>query len=210
MFGITKKVKLKLFQIKWRKLNKHNFILPTTIFDSDLVKIGIGTYGYIDIIPFGSKDEKLIIGNYCSISENVRFILGGEHNFNNVTTFPFSNLYLKQKTDNITKGPIVIGHDVWIGVGTTVLSGVKIGNGSVIGAYSVVRRNVPPYAIAVGNPLKIVGFRFTQEIMQALETMNPYENLSLSNILKNINLFEERPSQEMLDEISDLIKSAKR
>ena len=206
MFWVYKKVKLKLFQKKWRKLNKHNFIIPENIFDYNQVEIGIGTSGYMNISLFGNKDEKLIIGNYCSIAPNVKFLLGGEHNINNLTTFEFSKLYLKQNSETITKGPVIIGHDVWIGDGATILSGIHIGNGAVIGASTVVRRNVPPYAIVIGNPMRITGYRFTEEIIQTLEAIKPYDRLSLNSILKNINLFEERPSKDILDKITNLIK----
>ncbi|MEI7503440.1 MAG: galactoside O-acetyltransferase [Paludibacter sp.] len=58
---------------------------------------------------------------------------------------------------------VVVGEDVWIGTNVTLLSSVKIGRGSIIGAGAVCRKNIPPYAIVVGNPAKIVGFRFTPE-----------------------------------------------
>lgn len=195
-----------LFQKKWRKFNRHNFIEPANIFDYNLVKVGIGTLGHLDITAFGNKNEKLIIGNYCSIARNVEFILGGEHDFNNLTTFEFSVKYLKQSSKSITKGPIIIGNDIWIGRGSTILSGVHIGNGAVIGACTVVRKNIPPYAIVVGNPMRIVGYRFSEEIIQTLEAIKPYDRLSLNSILKNINLFEEKPSKDILDKITNLIK----
>lgn len=207
MFGIFKNIQLKLFKNKWRRLNKHNFIISDNIFDFNLVDAGIGSYGHIDIMSFGNKDEKLIIGNYCSIARNVKFLLGGEHNINNMTTFEFSVLYLKQNLEALTNGPIIIGNDVWIGTGSIILSGTHIGNGAVIGACTVVRRNVPPYAIVVGNPMKIVGYRFDAEIIQTLEEIKPFDRLSLNSILKNIDLFEERPSKDILDKITNLIKS---
>jgi acetyltransferase-like isoleucine patch superfamily enzyme len=206
LFVVFKDVKLLLFQKKWRKLNKHNFIEPANIFDYNLVEVGIGTLGHLNIISFGNKEEKLIIGNYCTIARNVEFLLGGEHNFNNLTTFEFSVKYLKQSSESMTKGPIIIGNDVWIGRGSTILSGVHIGNGAVIGACTVVRKNVPPYAIVIGNPMRIAGYRYTEEIIQILEEIKLYDRLSLKVILKNIDLFEGRPSKEILDKITDLIK----
>ena len=124
-----------------------------------------------------------------------------------MTTFEFSVLYLKQNLEALTNGPIIIGNDVWIGTGSIILSGTHIGNGAVIGACTVVRRNVPPYAIVVGNPMKIVGYRFDAEIIQTLEEIKPFDRLSLNSILKNIDLFEERPSKDILDKITNLIKS---
>jgi acetyltransferase-like isoleucine patch superfamily enzyme len=206
-FGILKDIELKFFNKKWRKLNKHNFIVPINVFDPNIVEIGIGTNGHLKIISYGNRDEKLIIGNYCNIARNVEFLLGGEHNINNLTTYEFRVKYLKQDYETMTKGPIILGNDVWVGRGSTILSGVHIGNGAIIGACTVVRRNVPPYAIAIGNPMRIVGYRFENEIIQTLESLKPYDRLSLNSILKNLNLFEAIPSKDNLEKITNLIKS---
>jgi acetyltransferase-like isoleucine patch superfamily enzyme len=66
------------------------------------------------------------------------------------------------------KGNIIIQNDVWIGAKSTIMSGVKISNGSVVGAGSVVTKDVPPYAIVAGNPAKVVKYRFTEEQMVEL------------------------------------------
>jgi hypothetical protein len=68
-----------------------------------------------------------------------------------------------------TKGDVRIGSDVWIGSGTTILSGVTIGNGAVIGTKAVVAKDIPPYAIVVGNPGKVVKYRFDEGTIAALE-----------------------------------------
>lgn len=67
------------------------------------------------------------------------------------------------------KGEVKIGNDVWCGAHAVIMSGVKIGNGAVIGAFSVVRRDIPPYAIAIGNPARIAGYRFSPEKIEQLE-----------------------------------------
>jgi serine acetyltransferase len=66
------------------------------------------------------------------------------------------------------KGDIIIENDVWIGATATIMSGVKISNGAVIGAGSVVTKDVPPYAIVAGNPAKVVKYRFTEEQIEKL------------------------------------------
>lgn len=66
------------------------------------------------------------------------------------------------------KGNIIIQNDVWIGAKSTIMSGVKISNGSVVGAGSVVTKDVPPYAIVAGNPAKVVKYRFTEEQIEKL------------------------------------------
>jgi carbonic anhydrase/acetyltransferase-like protein (isoleucine patch superfamily) len=72
---------------------------------------------------------------------------------------------------HLSKGDVIIGNDVWIGIGVLILSGVKIGDGAIIGANTVVRSKVPPYAIVIGNPGKIVGYRFSEEKIKLLLEM---------------------------------------
>lgn len=78
----------------------------------------------------------------------------------------------KNSTPHINELPhkedTVIGNDVWIGHNATILPGVKIGDGAIIGAYSVVAKDIPPYAVAVGNPVKIVKYRFDEELISLL------------------------------------------
>lgn len=64
--------------------------------------------------------------------------------------------------------PIIIGNDVFIGANVTILDGVTIGNGAVIGAGAVVSKDIPPYAIAVGVPIKIKSYRFSDETIEKL------------------------------------------
>ncbi|BCO27356.1 2,3,4,5-tetrahydropyridine-2,6-dicarboxylate N-acetyltransferase [Rhodoferax lithotrophicus] len=115
---------------------------------------------------------KLEIGSYCSFAENVDFILGGEHDTEWVSTFPFIERWqlseLKSKVTPKSRGDITIGNDVWIGHGVTILSGSTIGTGSIIGAGATVRGNIPPYSIAVGLPARVIKRRFSTEICESL------------------------------------------
>lgn len=129
------------------------------------------TYGTPHIYPYNDK-TKLNVGKFCSFSEKVTIILGGEHRTDWVTTYPFPDIFLNAssfKGHPKSKGDIVIGHDVWVGYGATILSGVTIGNGAVIGAESVVTKDVPPYAIVGGNPAKIIKYRFPWEVIDDLQ-----------------------------------------
>ncbi|MFV8335304.1 CatB-related O-acetyltransferase [Flavobacterium sp. RSP29] len=133
--------------------------------------IGIGTYGTPYIYDWSQKTS-LTIGNYCSIGGNVSILLGGEHQTDWVTTYPFSGLnkdMITVKNDNKSKGDVLIGSDVWIGNNVTILSGVTIGNGVVIGAGSIVTKNIPDYAIVGGNPAKIIRYRFDSEKINKLK-----------------------------------------
>lgn len=123
----------------------------------DLVDIGSYTYGNPRLFHWG-EDSKLKIGKFCSIADDVKIFLGGNHRMDWITTYPFSALKEEWpeakdvKGHPATKGDVVIGNDVWIGYGATILSGVKIGNGAVIGAMAVVSKDVEPYSVVVGNP----------------------------------------------------------
>lgn len=135
--------------------------------------IGRGTYGSPEIIAWDDK-SKLTIGAYCSIADGVKIFLGGEHRIDWVSTYPFSAFWDKAK--HITghpssKGDINIGNDVWIATDAKILSGVNIGDGAVIGAGAVVSSNIPAYAIAVGNPAKIIRFRFDEDTISRLRNI---------------------------------------
>jgi len=106
--------------------------------------------------------SQIYIGKFCSIADNVTMFTGGNHLLNLVSTNSFYQLTEKGGA-SVTKGDVVIGNDVWIGSGVTILSGAHISDGAVLGACSVVRGYIPPYAIAIGNPAKAVRFRCSPE-----------------------------------------------
>lgn len=114
-------------------------------------------------VRFADSGAKLKIGKYCSLADNITFMLGGNHRTDWITTYPFTQIdgwNAEHITGHpATKGDIVIGNDVYIGSGAWIMSGVTVGDGAVIGAMSVVTKNVPPYSIVAGNPAKEVGYR---------------------------------------------------
>ena len=138
------------------------------------ISVGVGTYGEPTVHAWDrGPDTRLQIGSYCSIANDVTIVLGGEHHSEWITTYP-----LRVMNDlpgawhdghPATKGDITIGNDVWVGLGSTILSGVSIGDGAVIGAGSVVTTDVPAYAVAGGNPARVIRSRFRPEIVEALE-----------------------------------------
>lgn len=128
-----------------------------------LLEMGRGSYGNPQIISYGDN-AMARIGRYCSIANDVTILLGGEHHTDLVTTYPFSILW-SHVAGHIaayphSNGDVIIGNDVWIGYDACILSGVKIGDGAIVGAKTVIAKDVPPYAIVVGNPAKVIRYRF--------------------------------------------------
>ena len=112
------------------------------------------------------------IGSFCSIASSV-IIQEYYHKYDRVSTFYMNNYFFEGNSNNdiFSKGDIIIEDDVWIGSNSIVLSGVKIGRGSIIGAGSVVTKSVPAYSIVVGNPAKVIKKRFTNQIINELEEL---------------------------------------
>ena len=165
-------ITLTAFRKEWRKRNTHNGTYAVNKFPINKVRVGLGTYGGVKVLAYDNEKESLIIGNYVSIAGDVTFLLGGEHNYKLVSTFPFlTHIFMKRNLGSTpTKGPIRVEDDVWIGYGVLILSGVSIGKGAVIGAGSVVTKDVPPYSIFAGD--KVVKYRFQKDIIERLEKID--------------------------------------
>ena len=124
----------------------------------------------------GEKGLRPTVGRFSSIASGVTILLGGNHQTNWVTTYPFMSFSEWPSAARIqghptTKGDVNIGNDVWIGLDAFILSGVSIGDGAVIGARATVTKDVPPYAIVAGNPARVVKYRFDQATIQKLLTI---------------------------------------
>lgn len=162
---VKKVLKRKFYKIFWR-LNQQNemeSVLLRRLFKSLYgVEVGMYSYGCFDPSRF---DPYTIIGRYCSISATARR-MNGNHGKSFLTLHPYAyNVsYGMVKKETIERVTCVIEDDAWIGHNAIILPSVtKIGRGSIVGAGTVVTKNVPDYAIVVGNPGVIKGYRFDQE-----------------------------------------------
>lgn len=167
------------------------------------ITLGEGSYLVYGTLEFGGPQCHVLVGKYSSIGHRIKFIAGLNHDSSRVSTFPFIEAFEGSYGGHINNYPesnhyqIVIGNDVWIGAGVTLLGGVKIGNGAVIGAGAVVAKDVPPYAVVVGNPARVIKYRFdkaTIEWLQKLRWWNwtPDKIKSCWKEMQNIESFKEK------------------
>ena len=127
--------------------------------------------------------DRLVIGKFCSIACGVKFLFNSaNHTQSSLSTYPFPIFYeewgldrghVTQAWDN--KGDIVIGNDVWIGYEAVVLAGVTVGDGAIIGARSLVTKDVPPYSIVGGVPARIIRRRFPEDTIAKLLKLQWWE-----------------------------------
>ena len=176
--------------MKASTITRANAVIPpdqrlTTLFSHCTLKIKVGTHNHVLIGRGSTELAKTLhrfssypetpclaeIGPFCESAGQVDILLGGEHAnekaFNNsLNAFPMHKNALKQSGgwagESRTRGPIRIGGNVTFSRRVTVLSGVTIGAGAVIGAGALVTEDIPPFAIAVGTPAKVIGYRFEE------------------------------------------------
>lgn len=147
--------------------------------------IEVGDYSYYDdprgvehfesnvLYHFDFIGDRLIIGRFCSIAAETRFIMnGGNHVTDWFATFPFPVFGHGWETAMPAtwpyRGDTVVGHDVWIGYGSTIMPGIQIGHGAVIAARSVVTKDVEPFSIVGGNPAGPIRYRFDEQTRRKL------------------------------------------
>ncbi|PSW16972.1 chloramphenicol acetyltransferase [Photobacterium sanctipauli] len=159
---------------------------------SGIQNIEVGDYSYYSdfddptqffeqnvLYNFGFSETALRIGKFCAIANGTKFIMAdANHATVGVSTFPFAVFgkgwaeampltdYPLKKYEDIR-----VGNDVWFGYDVTVMPGVKIGNGAIIGSKAVVASDVPPYAIVAGNPAKVIRTRYSEEEVKILEQL---------------------------------------
>jgi virginiamycin A acetyltransferase len=150
-------------------------------------RILVGDYTYYDdpegpenfeknvLYHYSFTGDRLIIGRYCAIAKNVRFIMNGaNHKTSGISTFPFSifghgwERVIPKEGELPCKGDTVVGNDVWLGYDSLIMPGVRIGHGAIVASRSVVASRVAPYAVVAGNPAQELMRRFPEEAIKRL------------------------------------------
>ena len=195
---------LRLFKRKWRKENRQNETFAGTTFPVERVHVGNYSYGPLNVYAWGAEEERLEIGSFVSIAPGVKFLLGGNHRVDTLLTFPVRVKFLGEKREATSKGAIIVEDDVWIGMDAMILSGSHICRGAVVGARAVVAGVIPPYSIAIGNPAKVIGYRFDQEIINLLQSL-PLECITSSFVASNSELFTSQVTYDAAVRIAEIL-----
>jgi virginiamycin A acetyltransferase len=154
----------------------------------DHPRIEVGDYSYYDDsrgpehfvgrcvrYHFDFIGDRLVIGRFVAIAQGAQFIMNGaNHPMGGLSTYPFAPIGFGEAggaftaDGTVSRGDTVVGNDVWIGRDAIIMPGVRIGNGAIVGTAAVVSRDVPPYAVVVGNPARITRVRFDEATVRRL------------------------------------------
>lgn len=173
-----------------------NVVFPNEFKTSCFIKnvitapnIIVGDYTYYDdtedptgfernnvLFNYPEFGDKLIIGKFCSIASGTKFIMGpANHRISSVTTYPFNvfgGVWSERTPPHLSqlpfKGDTAIGNDVWIGRESVIMPGVKIGDGAMVAACSIVAKDIPPYSVFGGNPARFIKKRFDDDLIELL------------------------------------------
>ncbi|MGB7443318.1 MAG: Vat family streptogramin A O-acetyltransferase [Coleofasciculaceae cyanobacterium] len=175
----------------------------------------VGNYSYYDdpvnpeefernvLYNYGS--DRLIIGKFCAIATNVKFIMNGaNHKLDSISTYPFPVFgqgwenTMDKLTDLPSRGDTIIGNDVWIGYESLIMPGVKVGDGAVIAAKSVVVKDILPYTVVGGNPANLIKQRFTDTEIDLLLQIKWWD-WDIAKITRNIDKIMDSDVQALLE-----------
>lgn len=141
--------------------------------DDGTLTMGAQSYFAPTVYKFKGDHNRVVIGSFCSVAADASFYVGGIHPLAWVSQYGLREMFALpgafEPPMPSSNGDIVVGHDCWITDASTILSGITIGNGAVVGTRAVVTKDVAPYTIVAGNPARVVGRRFSEEQAAALE-----------------------------------------
>lgn len=200
----------------------------TSCYIKNVVKapnIKIGEYTYYDdpidptqfeqnnvLFNWPQFGDRLIIGKFCSIASGTTFIMGSaNHRISSVSTYPFNvfgGVWSENTPDHLSqlpyKGDTIVGHDVWIGRESVIMPGVKIGDGAIVAAYSVVTKDIEPYCIVGGNPARVIRKRFDQDLIDLLEKVQ-WWNLEIERVTELLPLLCDEDLHKVKKQLQSLI-----
>lgn len=180
----------------------------------------VGDFTYFSDVDFEKhvlhhydfNGDKLIIGKFSQIASGVTFIMNGaNHQMNAASTYPFYIINGWTATppkmeDLPLKGDTVIGNDVWIGQNATIMPGVHIGDGAIIGLNSVVSRDVKPYTIVAGNPARPIRKRFDDELIDLMLKLKWWDK-SIEDIQELIPILTNSNLKYVRERVHEIITS---
>lgn len=155
-----------------------------------------------------AKIQTAQIGNFCSISWGTT-IGATSHTANHISThaFRYRKVFgLVEEDQHFEKSPVEIGHDVWIGCDVVVMPGIKVGNGAVIGAGTIVTKDVPAYSVVVGNPGRVIKYRFEEAIRHRLD-QTQWWDLPDDQLKELMPLFDQPLTSSVMDEFEYKLRS---
>lgn len=173
-------------------------------------QISNATVGKRTSIGRYTKVRDAEIERYCSISWDVT-IGAVSHPSNRITSHAFTyrkKFGISSKDSSLYQKKTIIGNDVWIGCNSVIISGVKVGDGAIIGAGAVVTKDVQPYSIVAGVPAKVLNSRFEKEIVDRLEQIQ-WWNLEDDLLIKYQHLFSSELNEEVLNELENICNEYK-
>ncbi len=183
---------------------------PRAVFLKNVITrpaIEVGDYSYYDdpngaerfeennvLYHYDFHGDRLLIGRFVAIAHGATFIMNGaNHLMRGFSTYPFDIFgdgwekgFDQQSYVEDSKGDTVVGNDVWIGGEARIMPGVTIGNGAIIAAHAVVASDIPAYAIAAGNPARVVRMRFDEETISELQRI-AWWDWPVERITRNLN-----------------------
>ena len=168
------------------------------------------------------SDDRVIhnlqVGRYCSLSNDIYFLIGRGKDYSRITTSAAKvfhqapNVFQKHRE----KGSIIIENDVWIGRKASIMSGVTVHNGAIVSAMAHVVKDVPPYAIVGGNPARVIGYRFDEEVIKKMQTIQ-WWYWTEEKIEENANYFNDdvesfcsRFYNEAKEEVEKIVSKAEK
>ena len=178
----------------------------TITYNQESIILECGSWSYLSatsITRYTIPLNKITIGKFCSVAQNVKFIGANNHRHDWITSYPLELLINNQKNSHENQPRnIAVGNDVWIGEGATIMPGVHLSDGCVIGTNSLVTKSTKPYGIYGGNPAKLIKYRFSEDIIAKLLNLQWWQ-FNNDFIKNNTEIIFSSPTNKILEFLSN-------